>query len=292
LLPTVGMPRLRAFLVEVHSKWSRDQALSHGAALAYYAIFSLAPLLVLVIAIAGLVLGRAAVQGEIVGRIEGLTGPDAARLIQRLVAQVNSPAAGIAASVAGLCTMLLGASAMVGQLQTALNQMWGTAASAGRGLRAAVRRRLAAFFLILGIGGLLLVSMLATAAVTAVGGELAAHHPLLAELIGPLNFVVSLSLMAAMFVLVFRILPDMALPWRDLWFGGVVTALLFTLGKTLIGWYLGQAGRTSMYGAAGSLVLLLLWIYYSAQILLLGAEVTEVYSRHFGSRRLARWPGA
>jgi membrane protein len=279
------------FLQEVHAKWSREQLLAHGAALAYYTIFSLAPLLVLVIAVAGLVLGRAAVQGQVVGQIEGFVGTDAARLVEGMLAAVSSPRSGVVATAIGTGTMLLGASGVLGQLQATLNQIWGAARTAGGGLGSLARRRLASLALILAIGLLLLGSMLLTAALAAVQGRLARHLPALTAALPVLNLLLSLALSAALFALVFKVLPDVRVPWRDVWLGGVVTALLFAVGKTLIGLYLGRAGVTSIYGAASSLVLILLWVYYSAQILLVGAAVTEVFSRRYGSRRTAHAGG-
>ena len=262
------------FLREVLAEWQRDRALVLGAALAYYTLFALAPLLVLVIAVAGLALGRAAAQGEIVAQIEGLMGPDGAKMIEGMIVRASRPASGVVATLVSLGTMLLGASGVFGQLQAALDQIFGAEASArrGGGVRAAVRQRLAYVGMILGIGFLLLVSLVLSAALAAVHDLLAARLPVAARVLPPL---------------VYKVLPAVELAWRDVWLGAACTAILFTTGKSLIGIYLGRAGATSVYGAAGSLVLVLLWIYYSAQILLLGAEFTEVYSRRWGSRRTA-----
>jgi membrane protein len=283
---TVSRHPFVLFLREVVAEWQQDRALSLGAALAYYTLFALAPLLVLVIAVAGLVLGRAAAQGEIVTQIGSLMGPDGAKVIEGMIVQASRPASGVVATLASLGTMLLGASGVFGQLQVALNQIFGeTHGRRGRGVRAAVRQRLAYFGMILGIGFLLLVSLVVSAALAAVRDLTAAHLPLAARVLPPLNLGLSLVVVSGLFALIYKVLPDVELTWRDVWLGAVVTALLFTAGKGLIGFYLGRAGVTSVYGAAGSLVLVLLWIYYSAQILLLGAEFTEVYSRRYGSRR-------
>jgi membrane protein len=273
-----------SFLGEVLDKWRADRALSHGAALAYYALFSLAPLLVLVIAVAGLALGRAAAQGELVARISSLVGPDAARTVEGMIASVSAPRAGLVATAISIATMLLGASGMFGQLQSTLNDMW-NAPESHAGIRGVLRQRLASFGVILGIGLLLLASLALTAALAVVHDLLRTRLPVFGTLLEPLNFLISLLVAATLFALLFKLLPDVRMAWRDVWLGGIVTALLFTIGKSLIGLYLGRAGATSVYGAAGSLVLVLLWIYYSAQILLLGAEITEVYSRRYGSRR-------
>lgn len=276
------------FLREVFGQWQRDRALAQGAALAYYTLFSMAPLLVLVIAVAGLVLGRAAAQGELVGRIGGLMGADSAKMLETMIAQVSRPASGVIATVASLATMLFGATGIFAQLQTSLNDIFRAGRPARGGVRTFLRQRVAAFGMIVGIGVLLFVSLLLSAAVAALREFVAAHLPLLARMLPSLDLGLSLLVVTMLFALVFKVLPDVRLRWRDVWLGAGVTALLFTIGKSLIGLYLGRAGRTSVYGAAGSLVLVLLWVYYSSQILFLGAEFTEVYSRRWGSRRSAR----
>ncbi len=285
-------PPVSAFLREVYSQWSGDHALTHGAALAYYTLFSLAPLLVLVIAIAGLAFGRAAAQGEIVTQLAGLVGPDGARMLEGMIVAASRPTSGIVATVASLATMFFGASGVVGQLQGSLNQIWHapppppTSSVVG----SALRRRALAFGMILGVGFLLLVSLALTAALSALHVWISDRLPLFAELLAPANFALSFFVITALFAMIYKLLPDVSLEWRDVWVGAAVTALLFSVGKSLIGIYLGRAGVTSVYGAAGSLVLVLLWIYYSAQLLFVGAEFTEVYARFYGSRR-ASSPG-
>jgi membrane protein len=274
-----------SFLREVVTEWRKDNALSLGAALAFYTLFSLAPLLVLIIAIVGLVFGRAAAQGEIVASVGGAVGPEAAKVIEGMVASASRPTSGAIATAASLATMLFGASGVFGQLQAALNQIWGVTAGQASGVRALVRRRVASFSLILAIGVLLFLSLVVSAVLAAVNQLLAEHLPVLSALLPSVNFLASLVMITALFALIFKVLPDAPMDWRDVWFGAAVTALLFTLGKTLIALYLGRTGRASVYGAAASLVVLLLWVYYSAQILLVGAEFTEVYSRRYGSRR-------
>lgn len=275
---------MTAFFREVYAEWSKDSALTLGAALAYYTIFSLAPLLVLVIAIAGLVFGRAAAQGEIVAQIGGLVGDAGARAIEGMIARASGPKAGVVATVASLVTMALGGSGVFGQLQSSLNRIW-EAPPAQTGLRGQVRRRVIAFSMILGIGFLLLVSLVLSAALAGLHDLIAAHLPMLSVLLPALNFALSFAVITTLFAMIFKVLPDVDMHWRDVWLGAAVTALLFTVGKTLIALYLGRASVTSVYGAAGSLVLILLWVYYSAQILFVGAEFTEVYSRRYGSRR-------
>ncbi len=283
--PNARLAALVSFLREVATEWSKDNALSLGAALAYYTLFSLAPLLLLIIAIVGLAFGRAAAQGEIVTRVGGAVGPEAATVIEGMIRSASVPASGVIATVISLVTMFFGASGVFGQLQSSLNQIWGVTAGRRRGVRGMVRQRVASFSLILAIGFLLFLSLLASTVLAAVREILAEHLPVLAGILPPLNFLVSFLMISALFALIFKVLPDARMRWWDVWPGAAVTALLFTVGKSLIGIYLGRKGSTSVYGAAASLVVLLLWVYYSAQILLIGAEFTEVYSRRYGSRR-------
>jgi membrane protein len=274
-----------AFLRDVLDQWSEDNCLSLGAALAYYTFFSMAPLLVLVIAIAGLALGQRAAEGEIVAQIESVMGAEGARAIQGLIVRASAPAAGIAATIASVVTMLLGASGVFGQLQASLNHIWGVKGAATGGLLGYLRRRAISFGMILVIGFLLLVSLALSAVLQGVRELITGHVPALAGSLGTLDFAIPFVVIALLFGLIYKLLPDVRLRWGDVWLGAVVTSLLFSVGKLGIGIYLGRAGVTSVYGAAGSLVLVLLWIYYSAQILLLGAEFTEVYSRRIGSRK-------
>lgn len=270
-----------AFLLEVGQQWSRDNALSLGAALAYYALFSLAPLLVLVIAIAGLALGRSAAEGTVVGLVQGAVGGDAAHMIQELIVRASEPTAGAIATAASLGTMLFGASGVFGQLQSSLNRIWGVPASGG--VRGLVRRRATSFALILVIGLLLFLSTVASTVLAAATAWIAAYAAGADRVLPLADFGLNLALLSTLFALLFKYLPDANMRWRDVWVGSVLTALLFILGRGLIALYLGRAS-TSLYGAAASLIVVLLWIYYSAQILLIGAEFTEVWSRHFGSR--------
>ena len=277
--------RFLAFLREVIDEWQRDAALTLGAALAYYTLFAMAPLLVLVIAVAGLALGRAAAQGEIVAQIGDLMGSEGAKAIEEMIVRASAPASGITATLVSVATMTLGASGVFGQLQSSLNQIFGAVQRPKRGwLQGMILQRLSHFGMIVAIGFLLLVSLVLSAVVAALHDMLQTHVPHLAAVLPTLNFVLSFVVVTGLFALIYKVLPDVRLAWRDVWLGAVVTALLFTVGKSLIGFWLGRAGTTSVYGAAGSLVLVLLWIYYSSQILFLGAEFTEVYSRRYGSR--------
>ncbi len=283
-MPGADDRSIAGFLREVFAQWSGDNAMSQGAALAYYTFFSMAPLLVLAIAIAGLVFGRAAAEGQIVQQIEAVMGADGARTIQGMIARASTPAAGLTATAISLVTMLLGASGVFGQLQSSLDHIWGVAAQSSGGVLGWLRRRLASFGMILVIGFLLLVSLVLSAGLSGARGLLGERLPILTGVAPLLDFLIPFAVITVMFAMIYKLLPAARLRWSDVWLGAAATALLFSIGKTGIGIYLGRAGVTSVYGAAGSLVLVLLWIYYSAQILLLGAEFTEVYSRRYGSR--------
>jgi membrane protein len=281
------MKELWSFLRETFSEWSKDNCLSLGAALAYYTMFSMAPLLVLIIAIAGLALGRTAAQGEIVARVQQEVGPNIAQMVEGMITQLTSPRSGLVATVTSLVTMVFGASGVFGQLQSSLNLIWSAPPRHASTVRNILRRRLSTFGMILVIGFLLLLSMVVTALISAVYQRIVEQLPLLGGFLPAINFFVSFALVTTLFAAIFKVLPDVRIEWRDVWLGAAVTALLFTVGKALIGMYLGRAGVGSVYGAAGSLVVLLLWIYYSAQIFFIGAEFTEVYSRRYGSRENA-----
>jgi len=255
--------------------WSDEQVATHGAALAYYALFSLAPLLVVTIAVAGLVLGEQAAASEIVTRVEQAVGPEPARLLSEMIAQVSSPRSGIIATALGLGTVLLGATGLLVRLQATLQRVWGTARTGG--IRGTIRQRLVGLGIILGFGALMFASMAISTVLGTLHEEIAARLPTAAVLAGPTTIVATLALNATAFAILFRVLPGVATPWRDLWLGGLVTASLFAFGTQAIAWYLGRAS-TSVYGAASSLVVLVLWIYYSAQILLAGAVFTVVWS--------------
>ncbi len=274
-----------SFLKEVFDEWSRDDALSLGAALAYYTMFSMAPLLVLVIAIAGLIFGRQAAQGEIVTQIQNVMGEAGAKTIEEMIVRASQPSSGVLATVVSLVTMFFGASGAFGQLQSSLNKIWDVQHKVRGGIRGQLRRRASAFLMIMGAGALLFLSVAASTSLSVVHGWLDQYFPVLSQVLPIANFLLSFAVITALFALILKMLPDVRIEWGDVWLGAAVTALLFTIGKAGIGVYLGRAGVTSVYGAAGSLVLVLLWIYYSAQLLFLGAEFTEVYSRRYGSRK-------
>ena len=273
-----------AILKKAAWDWMEDQAPTLGAALAYYTVFSLAPLLIIAIAIAGLVFGPDAAQGQIFDQLRGLLGEAGAKSMQDLVENANAkPAAGIFATFIGLVTLLFGASGVFGQLQTSLNAIWGVQPKPGRGVLGIIQDRILSFGFILVVGFLLLVSLLLTAAIAFVGEWFGGMVPGMEFLIQILNSVLSLAVITLLFAMIFKFLPDAKIAWHDVWIGALITAALFTVGKFALGLYLGKSGVDSSYGAAGSLIVLLLWVYYSSQILFFGAEFTQAYANRFGS---------
>jgi len=265
-------------------EWLDDQAPTLGAALAYYTVFSLAPLLIISIALAGLVFGAEAAQGQIFDQLRGLLGDASGKAMQEIVQSASAePKAGVVATVIGFVTLLFGASGVFGQLQASLNIIWGVQPKPGRGILGIIRDRSLSFGFILVVGFLLLVSLLLTAGIAFVGKQFGAMVPGMEALIQILNSILSLAVITLLFGMMFKILPDANIAWRDVWIGAFITALLFTLGKFALGFYLGRSGVASSYGAAGSLIVLLLWVYYSSQVVFFGAEFTQVYANRFGS---------
>jgi membrane protein len=266
--------------------WSDDYAPSMGAALAYYTVFSIAPLLLIVIAIAGLIFGVEAARGEIFGQLQGMMGDEGAAAIQGLMESASKPAKSLTATIIGVSLLLLGATTVFAELQSALDRIWrAPAREQTSGIFALLRARLLSFGMILGIGFLLMVSLVASAALSALGKWWAPLFGAWEVLLQVVNVAVSFALVTAAFAMIYKFMPRVHIPWRDVWIGAAVTALLFTVGKLLIGLYIGKSGVTSGFGAAGSLVVVLVWVYYSAQIFLLGAEFTWAYAHTFGSRK-------
>jgi len=272
-----------SLLKESFKEWQEDEALQLGAALAYYTLFSIAPMLLVVISVAGFVFGREAVQGQLDNQIQGLVGAQGADAIQTMVANAGQhKEGGIWATVIAFVTILFGATGVFTQLQTSLNHIWDVKPKP-QGIKGLLRARAAAFGMLLGIGFLLLVSLVVSAGLTAAGNYMVGLLPGAEMVLQALNFLISFGVITVLFAMIFRFLPDVKIAWRDVWFGAAVTALLFTIGKFLIGLYLGNSSVASVYGAAGSLVIVLLWAYYSSQILFFGAELTQVWARRHGS---------
>ncbi|MCL4370054.1 MAG: YihY/virulence factor BrkB family protein [Chloroflexi bacterium] len=277
--------RVFDLLKDTFKEWSQDHASTLAAALAYYAVFSIGPLLLILVSMAGLVFGQKAAEGQLVGQIQGWVGPQTANTVQSLLQAAYHPRAGLIGTAIGVVTLVFGAIGFFGQLQSSLNMIW-EAKPPSSGIREMVKQRALTFLMVVLLGVLLIVLLVlgavVTAAVTFFGSMLPASFsgflPQAAELV--LSFAVITLVIGA----VFRLLPDTTVAWSDVWIGAAITALLFTAGKLGLSFYLGREGVTSAYGAAGSLVVLMLWVYYSAQIFFVGAEFTQVYANKYGPR--------
>lgn len=270
------------------SAWSSDYAPSMGAALSYYTIFSIAPSLLIVISIAVLVYGEDAARGAVFYQVRGMMGDAAAVALQGLLASAHKPGQSIVAATIGLVLLIVGATSVFGELQSALDRIWRTPDRVKQGgLWMLLRTRLVSFAMIVGIGILLIASLLASAALALLENWWGALFGAQALVASALNILLSYLIVTVMFAMIYKIMPRVRIAWRDVWTGAVITGILFTVGKYLIGLYIGKSGVSSSFGAAGSLVVILLWVYYSAQIFLLGAEFTWVYAHRFGSRRPA-----
>ncbi|MDQ6436631.1 YihY/virulence factor BrkB family protein [Mesorhizobium sp. LHD-90] len=260
-----------------------DNALTHAAAMAFYAATSLAPILLIVIAIAGLAVGRDAAQLAVTAQLTGLLGPQGADLLKSIIEGASNSTSGVIAASIALITLIASASGVFGEMQSSLNQIWKVEPSSNS-LSGLVRARAASLGLVASLGFLLLVSLAASAAISGLADFINSHLAFGEAILSLINTIVSLSLLALLFGAIYKVLPDRSLAWRDVRFGAVTTAVLFTIGKSLIGWYLGTSAVASSYGAAGSLIVLLLWVFYSSSIFLLGAELTRAYATSFGTR--------
>jgi membrane protein len=273
--------------------WRRDHASSMGAALAYYTLFSIAPVLIIVIAVAGFFFGAEAARGEIVAQLRGLLGDDGATAVQGLLESVSEPEEGFIATISSIALLLLGATTVFAELQSDLDRIWrAEAAKAISGVWSFLRARLLSFGMVLALAFLLLVSLVLSAALAALGNWWGGWFEGWALLLETLNFIASFTITMGLFAIIYKVLPRVDIAWRDVWIGAAVTAILFAIGKFLIGLYIGRSGIASGFGAAGSFVVLLVWVYYSTQIFLLGAEFTWVYAHEYGSRQGKPRPGA
>lgn len=284
--PPLGVREAFGLVKVAGAAWLDDYAPSMGAALSYYTVFSLAPLILIVISIAGLIFGVEAAHGEIFGQLRDLMGDDAAKAIEGVLVSVSKPSESIPAAIIGLAVLLVGATTVFGELQDALDRIWrAPAREKTGGLLGLVRSRILSFGMIFGVAFLLIVSLLLAAGIAALGkwwGGFFAGWEVLAQVV---NAVVGFVLTTAVFAFIYKLMPRVKVRWRDVWLGAVVTSLLFTGGKTLIGLYIGKTGVASGFGAAGSIVVILIWVYYSAQIFLMGAEFTWAYAQTYGSMR-------
>jgi len=273
---------------ETASRWSDINAPRLGAALAFYSVLSIAPLLVLSVAIAGLVFGPQAAEGRIVAELQSLIGYQGGLVIQDLLIHTRHLSSGVAALAIGILLLVFGASSVFLELRDSLNLVWGYQTTAGPGVLGIIKSRFVSFAMVVGIGFLLLVSLLFSAAIAAAGKFFGGMLPISEVVLHTANALISFVAVTVFFALLYKVIPDVRIEWRDVWIGAAVTSLLFSLGKLLIGLYIGKAGVGSAYGAAGSLVAFLIWVYYSAQIFFLGAEFTHEFSERHGSRAKAR----
>jgi len=274
--------RLFSLVKKTFAEAGDDKIPRLAASLSYYTLLSLSPLLILSVAVAGLVFGEEAARGQIAAQLQQVFGPEAGEAIQTMVASAKEPGSGVLGTIIGVVVLLFGASGVFGELQDSMNTIWEVAPKPGRGILGIVKDRFFSFTMVVGVAFLLLVSLVISAGLSAIGNWLSSFVGV-EWLWQGVNFVVSLAMIAALFALVFKVIPDVKIRWRDVWIGASVTAALFTIGKFLIGLYVGKAGVAGPYGAAGSLVVIVVWVFYSAHILFIGAEFTQVYARALGS---------
>ena len=263
-------------------EWSADKAPRLAAALAYYTVFSLAPFLTLIITVSGMVVGQSGARGQILAQLQGLVGPDAMPAVTAMIDNANRPDQGVMTSVISAVVLVVAATGLFSQLHDALNTVWEIRPKP-MGVLGMIRERFFSFTLVLGVAFMLLVSLVVSAILSSLNKFTTGLFPGQEQFWQTVNFLVSFAVVTLLFALIFKYLPEVRIKWRDVWLGAAVTSLLFTLGKLGIGLYLGNSGVASAYGAASSLVIILLWVYYSAMILFFGAEFTQVYSRQFGS---------
>lgn len=279
-LPRLTLPQIVELLKETYREWSSDQAPQLGAALAFYTIFSLAPLLVIIVAIVGVVLGRETVQVHLLQELTELVGKNNATTIMSTVKGYYDPGSGLRATLMAFFLMLLGSTKVFMMLKNALNTMWDVEAAPVSGIKKMIKDRFVSFGVVLGSGFLLLVFLVASSVLAAASQYMGHVFPVIFQIA---DFVLSIIIITLLFAMLYKFLPDVEITWDDVWVGAAITALLLTLGKILLNVYLTRSTVSSAYGAAGSLVVFLLWVYYSAQIVFVGAEFTQVYARKYGT---------
>lgn len=273
---------------QTFKKWGEDNAARLAAALAYYTVFSIPPLLILLLVIAGQAFDQAQVQNTIMNQVSDVMGESGSEAVSAILENASRPGGGsVVATIVGFVTLLFGASGVFGQLHGAMNEIWEVEPKPGGGIMATIKERFFSFTMVLGVGFLLMVSLVVSSVLASLNEFVSNIIPSLVLLAQIVNFVVSFGVITVLFALIFKVVPDVKIEWHDVWIGALVTAFLFTVGKWAIGLYLGNSATSSTYGAAGSLIVILLWVYYSSQILFLGAEFTQVYANKFGSRIVA-----
>ncbi|HKQ25649.1 MAG TPA: YihY/virulence factor BrkB family protein [Burkholderiales bacterium] len=297
-LPLQFAPATRLYLKSLYRvlndsvrAWINHRGASKGAALAFYTLFSMTPILVLAIAVAGYFFGAEAAQGEIIAQLQGLIGPNGAQAIQAVLAAARDPASGLVAAFVSSVLLLVGATSVFTELKNSLDDLWGIEQPVQSGIKELVRNRILSFGLILVLAFLMLISLIVSAALAVLARYAGDIWSSSAAALVTLSSFISFSVIAALFAVIYKTLPNVVLAWRDVWTGALVTAALFSLGKYAIGLYLGNSAVASGFGAAGSVIALLLWVYYSAQIFFLGAEFTRQYALRFGSLQHQRRRG-
>ena len=272
------------FLKTTINEWVEAEPFQLAAALSYYTLFSLAPLLLIAIGVAGFVFGREAAQNQIVETLQGMIGEESAETVQEMIQASNEkPKTGMISTIVGFIALLFGAGGVVGQLQTSLNRIWEVAPKPGQGIWGFLRQRFFSFAMVLSIGFLLLVSLVVTAVLSSFTGMLSTFLGDATFVAHAVDLLVSFGFVTLLFALIYKYVPDIEIQWKDVWVGAALTSILFTLGKYLIGLYIGTSGVSSTFGAAGSLITILVWVYYSSLIFFLGAEFTRVYATQYGS---------
>lgn len=282
----LSAPALLELFKQTYQEWNEDKAPRLGAALSYYTVFSIAPLLLILISIAGFVFGEAAARGEISSQITRVVGSDAARLIETMAQGAQKPGAGILASIIGFVTLIMGAMGVFGQLQDALNTIWNVAPPAKQPLWATIKARFRPFLMLIGVAFLLLVSLAASTVISVLGNFVSEVLPLPSWVLQFVNLAVGFGIITLLFAAIFKALPEAHIQWPDVWIGSILTTFLFLIGQMGLSWYVARIASDSAYGAAGSLVAVLLWVYWSSQILFFGAEFTQVYANKYGSKLL------
>lgn len=269
----------KALLIEVFRGWVDHRGLRLGAALAYYTVFAITPLFLIVLAIAGAWFGKEAAREQLFGQLQALVGAQGGKAIQAVVVSADRPETGVIATVIAAATAFVGATGVFVELQDSLNTIWNVPTKPENGILKFIRERMLSFAMVLAIGFLLLVSLVVSAGLAALGNYVSGLLPAEKLIWSGINFTVSLAIITLMFAMIFKFLPDVKVRWREVWLGAFLSAVLFNLGKYLLGLYLGHGSVTSAYGAAGSLVVILVWVYYASQSLFLGAELTRVQAK-------------
>jgi membrane protein len=280
----MNLKTIQELVTKSFKEWSEDKASRLAAAMAYYTVFSIAPLLIITVAIAGWFFDRTVAQEQLIAQFSALIGQQGAEILQTMLESASKPANNLIASIIGIVTLMFGASGVFNAMQDALNTIWEVTPKPKRGLRGIIKDRTLSFSMVLVIGFLLLVMLVVSALLSAITNYFSGDIETTAIVMQVINFFISFIITTVMFAMIFKIVPDVEVAWRNVWLGAVVTSILFSVGRFAIGTYLGNSTVTSAYGAAGSLVVILIWVYYSAQILFLGAEFTQVYTSMFSSR--------